>query len=218
MDAFLAGLEQAKANGHDLSRSARSPRSSSPGSTPRPTSGSTRSAPRRPRRCAARRRSPTPGWPTSATSRSSAATGGGRWPRPGPIRSGRCGRPPGSRTRRTTTPCTSSSWSRRASSTRCRRRRWRRSPTTGRSAATPSRPLRRGAAGPRRPGRARHRLRRRRADARGRGRQEVRGLLERADRAGHRVAGGRRRRGHAGRRDRPAGDGPAAADREGSAR
>ena len=53
MDAFLAGLEQAKANGHDLSpRSARSRRSSSPGSTPRSTSGWTSSAARRRRRCA----------------------------------------------------------------------------------------------------------------------------------------------------------------------
>ena len=85
---------------------------------------------RRPRRCAARPRSPTPGWPTSATRRCSAATGGRRWRRPGRSRSGRCGRPPASRTRRTTTRRTSSSWSRRAWSTRCRRRPWRRSPTT----------------------------------------------------------------------------------------
>lgn len=36
------------------------------------------------------------------------------------------------------TPCTSSSWSRRGRSTRCRRRPWTRSPTTARCAATPS--------------------------------------------------------------------------------
>jgi transaldolase len=37
MDAFLTGLEQAAAAGHDLPRSRRSPRSSSAGSTPRST-------------------------------------------------------------------------------------------------------------------------------------------------------------------------------------
>ena len=48
MDAFLDGLERARANGHDLSQHrARSRRSSSPGSTPRSTSGWTRSARRR---------------------------------------------------------------------------------------------------------------------------------------------------------------------------
>ena len=51
---------------------ARSRRSSSPASTPRSTSGSTRSAPTRPRRCAARPASPTPGWPTTPSRRCSA--------------------------------------------------------------------------------------------------------------------------------------------------
>ena len=45
-------------------------------------------------------------------------------------RSVRCGPRPGSRTRPTTTRCTSSTWSRRTPSTPCRRRRWTRSPTT----------------------------------------------------------------------------------------
>ncbi len=52
-------------------------------------------------------------------------------------RSVRCGRRPGSRTRPTPTRCTSPSWSRRAPSTRCRRRRSTPSPTTARSPATP---------------------------------------------------------------------------------
>ena len=48
MDAYLAGLEQARDSGHrPVARSTRSPRSSSPASTPRSTSGSTRSAPTR---------------------------------------------------------------------------------------------------------------------------------------------------------------------------
>ena len=55
---------------------ARWPRSSSPASTPRSTSGWTRSAPTRPRRCAARPRSPTPGSPTSAYEE---VVGGARW-------------------------------------------------------------------------------------------------------------------------------------------
>ena len=58
------------------------------------------------RGCAARRRSPTPGWPTSCTSSGSPPPGGPRWSRPAPRRSGRCGPPPAPRTPRTTTPCT----------------------------------------------------------------------------------------------------------------
>ena len=59
MDAYLSGLEAARDGGLDLTGSSRWRRSSSPGSTPRWTSGSTRSAPTRLRRCAARRPSPT---------------------------------------------------------------------------------------------------------------------------------------------------------------
>ena len=51
MDAFLTGLEQARQPARTCPRSTRSPRSSSPASTPRSTSGWTRSAPTRPRRC-----------------------------------------------------------------------------------------------------------------------------------------------------------------------
>ena len=50
-----------------------------------------RSAPTRRRRCAARRRSPTPGWPTRRTKRCSRATAGRSWRTPAPTRSGRCG-------------------------------------------------------------------------------------------------------------------------------
>ena len=52
------------------------PRSSSAGWTPRWTSGWTRSARPRRWRCAARPRSPTPGWPTSCTSSGRPPTGG----------------------------------------------------------------------------------------------------------------------------------------------
>ncbi len=64
IDAFFAGLEQAKERTRTARRSSRSRRSSSPGWTPRWTSGWTRSAPTRPWRCVGRPPSPTPGWPT----------------------------------------------------------------------------------------------------------------------------------------------------------
>ena len=115
----------------------RSRRSSSPGSTPRSTRGSTRSAPTRPRRCAARPAWRTPGWPTRPTRRSSRPRAGRPSPTTAPTRSGRCGPPPGSRTRPTPTRCTSPSSSRPAPSTRCRRRPSTPSPTTARSPATP---------------------------------------------------------------------------------
>ena len=57
MDAYLDGLEQAAANGHDLARHRLGGvASSSPAWTPRSTSGWRRSAPTRRWRCAARRR------------------------------------------------------------------------------------------------------------------------------------------------------------------
>ena len=59
-------------------RSARWRRSSSAGWTPRSTRGWTRSAPPRPRRCAARRPSRTRGWPTSCSSSGSPRTAGRR--------------------------------------------------------------------------------------------------------------------------------------------
>ena len=92
----------------------RSPPSSSAGSTPRSTSGSTSSAPTEASRAARQGRDrQRPARLPGATSRSSAPTAGRRWPPPGPSRSGRCGPRPASRTRRTTTRCTSSSSSRR---------------------------------------------------------------------------------------------------------
>ena len=73
MDAYLAGLEDAQdSRARPAPRSTRWRRSSSPASTPRSTSGSTRSAPTRPTRCRARPPSPTPGSPTRPTRRSSA--------------------------------------------------------------------------------------------------------------------------------------------------
>jgi transaldolase len=54
----------------------------------------------------------------------------------GATRSGPCGPPPASRTPTTPTPSTSPTWWSATPSTRCRRRRLRRSPTTARSVAT----------------------------------------------------------------------------------
>ena len=105
MEAFLAGLEQAKANGHDLSKIGSvasffvsrvdtevDKRLDKIGSDGRPK------ALRR-----ARPPSPTPSWRTSATRRCSPPTAGRRWPTPARTRSGRCGRPPRPRTRTTGT-------------------------------------------------------------------------------------------------------------------
>ena len=94
-------------------RSTRWPRSSSPASTPRSTSGWTRSAPTRRRRCAARpaianaRLAYQRYEKVFATDRWKALAAAGR-----ARRSGRCGPRPASRTPPTTTRCTSSSWSR----------------------------------------------------------------------------------------------------------
>ncbi len=65
-----------------------------------------------------------------------AAAGGPPSPMPARSRSVRSGPRPRRRTRPTATRCTSSSWSRRVSSTRCRRRRSTPSPTTARSRPT----------------------------------------------------------------------------------
>ena len=138
------------------------------------------SAPTRPRRSRARPRWPTPGSPTRRTRRSSPPTAGPPSTRPAPTSSARCGPRPASRTRPTRTPCTSTSWSPRARSTPCRRPPWRPPPTTARSPATPcaarTTQARADLDGARQ---ARHLLRRRRPGAGGRGRGEVRGVLER---------------------------------------
>ena len=76
MDAYLAGLEPPRKPATTCPRSTRWRRSSSPGSTPRSTSGWSRSAPTRRWRCAGRPASPTPAWPTPPTRRSSSAATG----------------------------------------------------------------------------------------------------------------------------------------------
>ncbi len=175
MEAYLAGLEQARDNGHrPVRRSTRSRRSSSPASTPRSTSGSTRSAPTRRRRCAARPASPTPASPTRPTRRSSPATagqalrGGGRQPQR-PLWASTGVKNPDYATR-----CTSPSWSSPTPSTRCRRRPSRPSPTTVRSAGDQvTGHYADAAARPRRARRRRHRLRRRDRRARDGGRRQV---------------------------------------------
>ena len=68
------------------------PASSSAASTPRSTSGWTRSVRPRRWRCAARRRSPRASWPTGCSRRRSAARAGRRSPRAAPRCSARCGR------------------------------------------------------------------------------------------------------------------------------
>ena len=139
MDAFLAGLEQAKANGHDLSKigsvaSFFVSRVDTEVDKRLDKIGSDEAKALRGKAAIAnaqlayehyeRGRSP--------------PTAGRRWPTPARTRSGRCGRRPRRRTRTTATSCTSRSWSRPARSTPCRRRPSTRSPTTARSAATPS--------------------------------------------------------------------------------
>ena len=106
------------------STATRSPRSSSRAWTPRSTSASTRSAaPTSP----GARVSPTPAPPTSPSSASSRASASPSCARPARRSSGRCGPRPASRTRSTPRRSTSTAWSARTRSTRCRCRRcWRR--------------------------------------------------------------------------------------------
>ena len=113
MDAYLAGLEKAREAGHDLSKihsvasffvsrvdTEIDKRLEKIGSEPRRS------------RCAARPASPTPGWLTRPTRRSSTAAIATRHSRPtAPGCSARCGRRPASRTPTTPTPSTSPSWS-----------------------------------------------------------------------------------------------------------
>ena len=81
--------------------------------------------PLRPRRAAPG--SPTPAPPTSPSSASSRASASRRCARPAARSSGRCGPRPASRTRSTRRRSTSTAWSARTRSTRCRCRRcWRR--------------------------------------------------------------------------------------------
>ena len=138
--------------------------SSSPASTPRSTSGWTRSAPPRRRPCEARRRIANArlayeAYEEVVRRRPLEGAGGRR----APTRSARCGPPPASRTRPTTTPATSIELVAPAPSTRCRRRPSTRSPTTASTRRHGHRHLRRRPqAVVRRARRARHRPRRRR--------------------------------------------------------
>ena len=196
MNAFLDGPRAGQGQRHRPER--RSPPSrpsSSPASTPRSTSGSTRSAPTRPRSCAARRASRTPGSPTRPTRRSSPASGGRRWRRPAPGCSARCGRRPASRTRPTRTRM----YVDRARRPRHREHdaeqdpRRRRRPRRDHRRDDPG-ALRRGRAGARPARAARHRLRRGDRAARARGRRQVREELGRAGPDRQRRARARRRR------------------------
>ena len=100
--------------------------------------------------------------------RRAALAGAGRRRAPRPQR--RCGPPPASRTRTTATPCTSTSWSPPARSTRCRRRRCDAVADHGEVTGDTVRgALRRGRRAARPAGRARHRLRRGHRRARGEG-------------------------------------------------
>ena len=105
IEAYLSGLEACRRATCRACRRWR--RSSSAGSTPRSTTASSRSAPTRRWPCGARRRWPTPSWPTSCSWSGSPAPAGRRW-RPGaPGCSGRCGRRRRPRTRPTPTRSTS---------------------------------------------------------------------------------------------------------------
>ena len=109
IDAYIEGLEQAKANGHNLSH-IHSVASFFVSRVDLEIDKRLRpSTPRRPPRFSARPRSPTPGWPTSWPSRRSPATVGPRSLGPARTRNAPCGHPPESRTPPTTTPGTSSS-------------------------------------------------------------------------------------------------------------
>lgn len=94
MDAYLEGMERARANGHPLTsiRSVASFFVSRVDTEVDP--GWRRSAPRRRWSCAARPPWPTPGWPTRRSARCSARPGGPRWRRRAGSRSARCGPPP----------------------------------------------------------------------------------------------------------------------------
>ena len=94
MDAFLRGVEGPRPLAAIWPAWPRSPRSSSAASTPRSTIASTPSAPSKPRRCAAGPRSPTPGWPSAPTRRSSLPSVGAHSPRTECGRSGPCGPQP----------------------------------------------------------------------------------------------------------------------------
>ena len=92
MDAFLDGIERARAG-----RPRPEPDRVGGLVLRQPRRHRDRPAPRRDRhrrgrrRCAARRRSPTPGWPSAPTRDRSPPTAGTRSPRPEPARSARCG-------------------------------------------------------------------------------------------------------------------------------
>ena len=135
MDAYLTGLERRARRRHrPRRRSSRSRRSSCRASTPRSTSGSRRSARTRRWRCAARPRWPTPGSPTPRSRRSSTPTAGAgargsrRQPAAPAVGVHRREEPGLPRH-----PLRHATWSSPTPSTRCRRRRSRRSPTTARS-------------------------------------------------------------------------------------
>ena len=109
MDAFLAGLEQAKANGHDLTgigsvASFFVSRVDTEIDKRLDKIGSDEAKALR-----ARPPSRTRSWPTRRTRRCSPPTAGRRWPTRVPTRSARCGPRPAPRTRTTRTPSTSRS-------------------------------------------------------------------------------------------------------------
>lgn len=95
MDAYLTGMEKARQAGHSLSKIHSVASFSSPGWTPKSTSGWTESARGKRSNCAARPVSPMPAWPMPPTGRSSKTAiviGPSRSTAPGS--SARCGLPP----------------------------------------------------------------------------------------------------------------------------
>ena len=138
MEAFLAGLEQAKANGHDLSKigsvaSFFVSRVDSEVDKRLEKIGSEQAKALRGKAAVANAQ-----LAYERYTEVSPPTAGRRSPTPARTRSGRCGRPPRRRTRTTATSSTSRSSSRPARSTPCRSRSSTRTPITARPAATPS--------------------------------------------------------------------------------
>ena len=123
IDAFIEGIAQADANGHDLKHIGSVASFFVSRVTPLWTSCWKPTAPTRPRLWRARPLWPTLAWLTSSSKRSSPRIRvGPTWPPRVPRFSVRCGPPPVPRTPPTPTASTLTSWSPSTSSTPCRRR------------------------------------------------------------------------------------------------
>ncbi len=94
IDAYLEGLDTARAAGRDLAPSIRWPRSSSPVSIPKSTHNSRRSAPQKLWLCAVQRHWRMLAWPITPSSGTSPPTDGPHSPTPALDGNARSGHPP----------------------------------------------------------------------------------------------------------------------------